>query len=87
MCFLFVCLPVAGGVAPPANKLVGGSAIRVTIKMSKGHMAAGRGGKGRKTIVFRPLFLFLGSCARARISDTKTKPALSLTRRAGFRIM
>ena len=43
VCFVFGCLPVAGGVAPPANKLVGVPAVRVIIKMSRATCPLDRG--------------------------------------------
>lgn len=89
-CVFFVRVFVRGGgsCSPRKNKTGRGSCGLCYNKNVQGNMTAGQGVTGTENYCFSSRYLFFWGAARAPDQrHTKTKPALSLTRRAGFRIM
>ena len=78
-----VFCPLRGELLPPQNKLVGGSAIRVIIKMSRGH-DRWIWERGTENNGFSSLVCFWGAVpGHGSATQKQTKPASRLDRRAG----
>jgi len=74
--FKGVC-PWRGELLPPLNKLVGGSAIRVIIKMSRGH-DRWIWGKGTENNCFSSLVFVFGELARHGSATQKQSPPVEI---------